>query len=562
MGTAGVQPTAQPMGAVSWDPLHAASPAGRVWSRSNIGEALPGVLTPLTWDLWEVASEGATRHAFHAMGAATRAEAKVPTDRDQRFMRAFYGRGAAQLDFLCAMGNRIPGTSGAAIAEQVFGRAPESLAGVHTRRRYPIIAARMPYTFLRAPGVLRSSAEQTERWWRDQVALAPSLDHQEAVRLFSEAAVRLRRNVALQATTLFCVVQPIYDMLGRLTTSTGVGDITSLASGYGSIPEMAVVSDLWRASSGEIDVAAVVDRHGFHGPREGELCSRVWREDDTPLRRLVTDYRGMDDAQNPVGRERALREHRLELERDILATLPAARRPAARLVLHTASRVIPLRGIAKDSFLQASDTIRAAARRIGELLATDGAIGDPEDVFFLTGDEITGQPPDDLRGLIARRRERFDYYRTVELPTSWEGNPTPIPAPDMSVDTEVSGVGVSPGVVEGIARVVTDPAFGDVEPGEILIAPATDPSWASIMFVCDALVVDIGGALSHAAIIARELDMPCVVNTITGTHVIRTGDRCRVDGSTGLVTVLQRATTTPQPTSAAHVSAAVRKEPT
>jgi hypothetical protein len=146
MGTAGIrqQPSAEPIRAVSWDPLHAASPPGRVWSRSNIGEALPGVLTPLTWDLWEVASEGATRHAFHAMGAATRAEAKVPADRDQRFMRAFYGRGAAQLDFLCAMGDRIPGTSGAAIAEQVFGWAPESLAGIQTRRRYPIIAARMP----------------------------------------------------------------------------------------------------------------------------------------------------------------------------------------------------------------------------------------------------------------------------------------------------------------------------------------------------------------------------------------------------------------------------------
>jgi phosphoenolpyruvate synthase/pyruvate phosphate dikinase len=109
-----------------------------------------------------------------------------------------------------------------------------------------------------------------------------------------------------------------------------------------------------------------------------------------------------------------------------------------------------------------------------------------------------------------------------------------------TVDT-VTGVGVSPGIVEGTARVVTDPAFGDVEPGEILIAPATDPSWASIMFISAALVVDIGGALSHAAIVARELAVPCVVNTLSGTQDIRTGDRCRVDGSAGTITILTRA---------------------
>jgi len=528
----------------SWDPLHAASPPGRLWSRANIGEALPGVLTPLTWDLWEVAAEGATRQAFHALGAATRRERLVPADRDQRFARAFYGRGAVQLDFLCSMGDRIPGTSGAAIAEQIFGSAPESIRGVRTRRRYPIIAARMPYTFLRIPSVLRAVAAETEDWWRGQIAAVPGLDHAAAVRLFADSTARFRRNVALQATTLFCVIQPIYDVLGRLTTSAGVGDMTSLAGGYGSVPEAAVVADLWRASRGEIDLSVVVDRNGFHGPREGELLSRVWREDDTPLRRLVTEYALMDEARNPLRREAALREHRVELEREIVTAVPTVRRPLARLVLRTASRVIPLRGIAKDSFLQASDTIRASARRIGELLAAEGTIANRDDVFFLCEGEIAGRRPDDIRGLIQRRRERYDHYLTLEVPTRWQGDPVPEIVHDEIRAATLNGVGVSPGVVEGIARVVTDPACTDVEPGEILVTPATDPSWSSIMFISAALVVDIGGALSHAAIVARELAVPCVVNTKTGSRCIRTGDRCRVDGTTGTVTVLERAAVT------------------
>jgi pyruvate,water dikinase len=103
----------------------------------------------------------------------------------------------------------------------------------------------------------------------------------------------------------------------------------------------------------------------------------------------------------------------------------------------------------------------------------------------------------------------------------------------------VQGIGVSAGRIEGIARVVTDPAFADVEPDEILVAPTTDPSWASVMYISAGLVVDIGGPISHAAVVARELGLPCVVNTRSGTRDIRTGDRVRVDGQSGTVEILE-----------------------
>ena len=89
-------------------------------------------------------------------------------------------------------------------------------------------------------------------------------------------------------------------------------------------------------------------------------------------------------------------------------------------------------------------------------------------------------------------------------------------------------------------RIVTDPSFADVEPGEILVSHTTDPSWASIMFVSAALVVDIGGIISHAAVVARELGIPAVVNTRHGTDLLRDGDRVRVDGSAGTVELLDR----------------------
>ena len=96
-------------------------------------------------------------------------------------------------------------------------------------------------------------------------------------------------------------------------------------------------------------------------------------------------------------------------------------------------------------------------------------------------------------------------------------------------------------MVEGVARVVHDPDFAEIEPDEILVSPTTNPSWSSIMFVSSGLVVDIGGALSHAAVVARELGLPCVVNTQSGSRTIRTGDRLRVDGKEGTVEILERA---------------------
>jgi pyruvate,water dikinase len=113
-----------------------------------------------------------------------------------------------------------------------------------------------------------------------------------------------------------------------------------------------------------------------------------------------------------------------------------------------------------------------------------------------------------------------------------------VSALNVATGTTLQGLGVSAGVVEARARVVLDAADLDFEPGEILVAPYTDPSWAPLMFTAAALVVDIGGELSHAAVVARELGVPCVMGTGNGTRRLRTGDLLRVDGRTGVVEVL------------------------
>ena len=103
----------------------------------------------------------------------------------------------------------------------------------------------------------------------------------------------------------------------------------------------------------------------------------------------------------------------------------------------------------------------------------------------------------------------------------------------------LTGFAASPGVVEGSARVVLDlQALGELEPGEILVAPVTSPSWTPVFGKIAAAVSDIGGIMSHAAIVSREYGLPAVVGTGTATSRIRTGDRLRVDGDAGTVTIL------------------------
>jgi len=122
--------------------------------------------------------------------------------------------------------------------------------------------------------------------------------------------------------------------------------------------------------------------------------------------------------------------------------------------------------------------------------------------------------------------------------------PTPVSMDGASVDRagKVEGQGVSPGTLEGRVRVVTNPtAETSMEAGEILVCPMTDPSWASLLMLASGAVIDMGGPLSHGAVVARELGIPCIMNTVNGSKTLRTGDLVRMDGEKGTVEVLEAA---------------------
>jgi pyruvate,water dikinase len=532
------------MAGEAWDTMHDPGDEDAHWSTDNVGEAAPGVLTPFGWSMWRPTGDGMPRRIAFEMGVFSAGDlANFP-----QIVRPFYGRIAMRMEYIATIGDRMPGTTGEDVVLNMMGSIPETMAFHPTRGRWPVVAYKLPYAMVTAPRGVRRSAPIIDAWWRAQVGRMDAASLLQARGVLRHAVAEFDRMLQVHSLALLSVVQPLLVQLTNLVAQVGVGDVGALSGSGGA--EMAIVSDIWNASRGIGSVADVVANHGFHGPMEGEASSRVWREDPGPLERVIEGYRGVADSESPIERARAAAARLPELERQVLAAVPAARRPATRMFLNIAARTIPLRGVGKRSFLQSLDVARCAGRRIGSLLALEGTLEDPEDIFYLTLPEIYraggGGFPVDARELVALRRARRAEYEALEVPGNWYRAPT-VSRRDETVaasgDGVLSGIGVSDGVVEGVVRVVLDPTFADVEPDEILVTPTTDPSWASIMFISAGLVVDIGGQLSHAAVVARELGIPCVVNTRVGSRMLNTGDRVRVDGSAGTVELLEPAPT-------------------
>lgn len=525
-----------------FDPLHQESGPSTRWTTVNTAEALPGVPTPLGWTMWNHPLERAMRGAFCDIGCLPPSAVRVAERVDDRYSGIFYGRFAANLDQLRAMGDLMPGTSADALEQQLLGGIGEGAVSNPSKRCYPVVAVKMPAQAIRLPKVLAARRREIDSWWRATVTPEAVADGRAARARFKEA-LQYFESVMRPHSVATMLAQGVYEQVSKLAAAAGLaGSETRLTTGFGEMEETALMADLWAVSRDRLTLERFLGAHGYHGPAEGEVSARTWREDPAPLVALVATYRTMDDSAAPTAIEASRIAEREAATAELLRRLPAYRRPAARFLLAAAKRHIPLREVGKAAFLQTLDGARAAARVLGEELATAGTIGSPDDVCYLTVDEILGELPSDTKEVVAFRRRKRDEYLGLRLPDTWTGVATPskIEAAEAAQTGEgITGLGVSPGVVEGRARVVLDAASTELEPGEVLVCETTDPSWASLFLVASALVIDIGGALSHGAIVARELGVPCVINTRMGTRRLRTGDVLRVDGDAGTVTVLQ-----------------------
>jgi pyruvate,water dikinase len=237
--------------------------------------------------------------------------------------------------------------------------------------------------------------------------------------------------------------------------------------------------------------------------------------------------------------------------RDTVLAHPVLEMPPLReaflKLLRVARRFMPLREDTHFVMTAPLPVLRRTLLELGRRLVTVGALDAAEDVFHLRFDELerAGQtwPPrpelvSDLRAAGARRAAL--RASLADTPLLGDGF---LPAFAPPKDALVAGSPGSPGVAEGPVRVVRDAAaFGTLQPGEVLVAPYTNPSWTPLFRRAAAVVVDVGSAVSHAAIVAREYGIPAVMGTGNATQTLRDGQRVRVDGSQGLVLAAEQVT--------------------
>ena len=177
---------------------------------------------------------------------------------------------------------------------------------------------------------------------------------------------------------------------------------------------------------------------------------------------------------------------------------------------------------------------------IGAWAVELGALATPEDVRFLSADEVDalvegGLEPSRARAEADRRGARW-FEQIRRTPPDFLADGKAVEAE--RVGNRLVGLGTSPGIARGPVRVVRDlESAGSLRPGEILVARAVDPGWTPLFAVAGGLVLELGSQLSHGAVVAREYDLPMVVNVRAATHLLRTGQEVVVDGARGLVWV-------------------------
>jgi pyruvate,water dikinase len=295
---------------------------------------------------------------------------------------------------------------------------------------------------------------------------------------------------------------------------------------------------------------AFMTRHGHHARGEIELMNARWSDEPDFVLDLVRSYLSNGDGKDPLALHAAQTRARVERSAALRARL---RTPITRMVFDSlvrrAQRGVIYRENAKNEFVRLSAHERQVALELGRRLAARGTLERADDVFFLTFDELRDAAADqavDLRPSVIDRRAELERHHSIRPPAVIVGHFEPAPAaPQPAADDtdRLMGLGVSPGVVCGSARVILRSDAGErVLPGEILVAPFTDPGWTPYFQLAAGLVTDLGGTLSHGSIIAREYGLPAVVNVARATHVIRTGDQLQVDGTRGEVRIVRPAT--------------------
>jgi rifampicin phosphotransferase len=555
------------------------------YSRGNIGEVVPGCISPLGWSMAVPVLE----HAFRSLAART--HTLPPLGPEPTIVGTFYRRLYLNVSVFLAVADAAPGASRAEVLDELVGAVNEPLpvrcwwkALTPARIVHNVRVIGSALALMRREGRdlaaieadlqvkterLRREPPQTwplTRFAAEELLTARTSDVTSLhIRLSNGATSSYRRLRTLCARHLddkegalaAQLVAGIGD-LGRSDPAQGIFELASLVVGHSSLQELfdrerddgclldavraAAAPAIWRAFAQTL--AGFLDVHGHRGLAEVDLATPTWRQDPCQVVRLVRAEiaaRG----ESPGARVARQQAAAASLRARVLASVPLSTRLAVRHSIDQARRYIFLRERTKDLGLRFSAHVREILHALAEKLVAAKQLREPQDLFHLTRDDVLavcrGEDGGAIPQLLERRRREQAWCEAVILPKVFDGAVRRIDSGEETTAPEgaLRGITICGGFVEGPARVLRD--FRDCETlavGEIMVAPVTDLAWTPYFLRASGLVVEIGGLLSHGSIVAREYGLPAIVGVPDVTRRIRTGDRIRLDANRGLVEVV------------------------
>lgn len=557
-------------------------------TRGNVGEVFPEVLTPLTYELGVIPAEQGWRRAYAELGVTT------PKDfaSDAPVIIGLYGGYCyLNLSFLRILGVRAPGSSAQAIDISFFGEGDPPPYRAHPGDRNVLASLKILKSVMGAlnqrdvPEIVADSYRAADEFARRRPALdAPDAELLAYVRSMPEPFERVFHN-HMVTTALSSIVAGV--LADACTAAGRPGLVTALIGSSGEVRsamysrDLSTIAQLVRGSASltaEFDhgVDGLLDRldgrqdaeefnahfalfrreHGHRGPNDWELSGRTW--DNTPeLALLAVDRMRLADhelrvAPDPVA-ERAARDEAIAVVRPTLNILDRLNFDKAIDAVGWWSQA---REATRDRAVRLTLPVKQVYRELVRRSAERGGTGDPVELALLRPDEELPAylaDPSSLAATLAERsalharfaavEPRFFITSQAEVPSIEEleaEHAAAVAVPAAAPGTVLTGNAGCAGVVRGRVRVVLDPddAF-DLMPGEVLVAPLTDPAWTPLFLPAAAVVVNVGALMSHAVIVSRELGIPCVVAVADATRRLTDGMLVEVDGTAGTVTVVE-----------------------
>ena len=536
-----------------------------IYTRANVGEVFPDPVTPLTSDTTLWLAELGWRDAWERMGAFDPVE--FPPD---QYCQLGVQGGYCYLNasLIRLFGERAPGLSWQAMDEQFFGAQPgipeyTEMAGDVRPDLSEKIGGTFGWVF--AQQSLDALTELTED--RDETralrADRPDLSLLDNAALWDRylSLVQLHRKMfAHHLFTTYMATVPL-SVISAVATAVGRPDlIMPIIGGIGDVDSALPSHALWALSRLDPDSEAFrigfdqfLYEYGSRGPNEWETRSPTWETRPALALSAIDRMRPAPDSADPAVQNALRAQQRLEASNELLAIVqsdPATHGQLAAAIGCSAAW-LPGRERTKTNNIRVIHEMRMPMRELGRRMVECGAFDAVEDFGFLKSDEMTAlfADPSSFTASIRERRGEYEALAQVEPPFVFVGQPNDGPkawirrdairVDVLQVGETLVGLPGCPGSAEGIARVIldsNDPA--SLQPGDILVAPITDPSWTPLFVPAGAVVVDVGAPLSHAIIVCRELGIPCVISATQATRRIPNGARIRVDGSTGTVEVL------------------------